>query len=418
MTLHVETVIVGGGQAGLSTSYHLAQQDHEHVVLEQAARPGNAWRDGRWDSFTLVTPNWSFRLPGAEYQGAHPASYMPRDAIVARFERYVQQFGLPVRYETRVLAVEPARSGAGYIVQAEDERFAATNVVMATGAYQQPKIPAFAANLPAGVLQLHSGQYRNPTMLPSGAVLVVGSGQSGCQIVEELYQAGRRVYLSTGTTGRAPRRYRERDIFDWLVTIGFFDRTVDMLPSPQARSFSPPQVTGKDGGHGLNLHQFARDGVVLLGHLVGAQDDRVGLAPDLPANLTRSDRYEEELLKQIDAYIARNRLDAPEEQVTQLRDGYEAPILAELDLGQAGIGSIIWASGYRSDYGLVKLPVVDSAGLLQARRGATDYPGLYFAGQLWQPSLKSAFLLGVGESTADIVSQIVHREARPGAGSL
>jgi putative flavoprotein involved in K+ transport len=202
---NIETVIVGGGQAGLATSYWLKQHGREHVVLEKADRPGHAWRQ-RWDSFTLVTPNWSFRLPGAEYAGDDPDGFMPRDEIVSTFERYVDANRLPVIFGVDVTAVELLADRPGYRVRTADGEYRANNVVLATGLFQRAKIPAFAAGLPADVLQLPSASYRNPANLPPGAVLVVGSGQSGCQIAEELLKAGRRVFLCVGTGGRAPRR--------------------------------------------------------------------------------------------------------------------------------------------------------------------------------------------------------------------
>jgi putative flavoprotein involved in K+ transport len=206
MTQRINTIIVGGGQAGLATSYYLSQQDHEHVVLEQAAEAGNAWRNGRWDSFALLTPNWSTRLPGAEYQGDDPNGFMSRAEIVRYFEQYVERFRLPVRYGVQITAVEQKPNGNGYQVRADGTTFEAANVVMATGLYQQPRIPPFSAHLPAEIMQLHSGEYRNPQALPPGGVLVVGSAQSGCQIAEELYQSGRQVYLCVGSAGRVFRR--------------------------------------------------------------------------------------------------------------------------------------------------------------------------------------------------------------------
>ena len=209
----IETVVVGGGQAGLATSYFLKQEGREHVVLEQAAQAGNAWRTGRWDSFTVVTPNWSVRMPGAEYSGPDPDGFMPRDEIVAYFEQYADRFQLPMQYSTRVVSIEQLDS-SGYRVQTDTGIFEADNVVIATGFEQLPKIPPFASDLPSDITQLHSSAYRNPQSLPSGAVLVVGSAQSGCQIAEELYQSGLQVYLSTGaSSGRAPRRYRGQDTF-------------------------------------------------------------------------------------------------------------------------------------------------------------------------------------------------------------
>ena len=202
MTEQVDTIIVGGGQGGLSTSYYLRQQGCEHVILEQADQAAEVWRN-RWDSFTLNTPNWMTRLPGAEYQGNDPDGFMPRDEVVAYFEEYIERFNLPIRFGCRVTSVAPIE--AGYLVSTDEGEFEAANVVIAAGLHQQPKIPPFSTNLPAEIRQLHSSEYRNPEALPAGAVLVVGSAQSGCQIAEELYQSGRKVYLSVSSSPRIPR---------------------------------------------------------------------------------------------------------------------------------------------------------------------------------------------------------------------
>lgn len=412
----IETVIIGGGQAGLATSYWLKQHGREHIVLEKASQPGHAWRQ-RWDSFTLVTPNWMFRLPGAEYSGADPDGFMPRDQVIATFERYVTDNALPVSYGVDALAVEPGagfRSAANeaptYLIRTAQFAIEARNVVIATGLFQQAKIPAFATGLPADVQQLPSEHYRHPAMLPPGAVLVVGSGQSGCQIAEELRASGRRVFLSIGTCGRAPRRYRGKDIFEWLELIRFLDRTPAMLPSPKARFGANPHVSGAGGGHDLNLHRFARDGITLLGHLRGAADDRIGLAPDLHECLTKVDQFESQLLGMIDAAIARNAIDAPEEQRPVLRDGYDQPQVAEVDIEAAGISSVIWAAGYRFDYGLVKLAVTDGDGFPLQQRGVTAHPGLYFVGMPWLHTQKSGLLAGVGDDAAFIAGHIAQRQ--------
>lgn len=404
-TKRVETVIVGGGQAGLATSYWLKQHGREHIVLEKADRSGHAWRQ-RWDSFTLVTPNWTFRLPGAEYAGDDRDGFMPRDEIVAAFEHYVAGHALPVSFGVDVTAVEPLTDRPGYRVRTTAGDFAAQNVVIATGLFQRAKIPAFAAELPTDVLQLHSEGYRNPTSLPPGAVLVVGSGQSGCQIAEELHKAGRRVFHSVGGAGRAPRCYRGKDTYEWLTLAGFFDRTPDMLPSPQARFAANPHVSGAGGGHDLNLHQFARDGVTLLGHLTGASDGRLGMAPDLHESLAKSDQLEARVLGLIDSYIARNGLAAPEERRVGLRDGYDQSIITELDVQEAGITTVIWAAGYNFDFGLVKLPVTDADGFPLQQRGVTAYSGLYFVGMPWLHTQKSGLLLGVGDDAAFIAGHI------------
>jgi putative flavoprotein involved in K+ transport len=401
---YIETVIVGGGQAGLATSYYLTQQGREHIVLDGSAQAANAWRNGRWDSFTLVTPNWTLRMPGAEYNSDDRDGFMPRNEIVAYFEDYVERFRIPIRYNTRVMAVEPIDS-KGYRVQTSERAFQARNVVMATGFEQLPKIPPFAVNLSPGIAQLHSSAYRNSEALPEGAVLVIGSAQSGGQIAEELYLHGRKVYLCIGGAGRAPRRYRGKDIVEWLSLSGFFNLTPDTLPVPKEH-FAPPHVSGANGGHTLNLHQFARDGVTLLGHARGADGDTVSFAPDLHENLAKADWFELQVMKMVDGYIQANGLDVPTEELPQLRDGYEQSIIEELDLKAAGINSIIWATGYMFDFSLVKLPIGDDDGFPIQTRGVTDYPGLYFVGMPWMPSLKSGTLAGVAESAVHVASSI------------
>jgi putative flavoprotein involved in K+ transport len=286
-------------------------------------------------------------------------------------------------------------------------------VVIATGFFQQPKIPGFAMHLSSDIHQLHSSQYRNPDSLPNGAVLVVGSGQSGGQITEELYRAGRKVFLCVGTAGRAPRRYRGKDIIKWLEILGFFNLTPEQLPPGMGKFDGIPHLSGTNGGHTINLHQFARDGVTLLGHLRGATGHRVSIAPDLHKNLAIIDQFEGDVTRMIDDHIQENGLDAPAEDLPQLRDGYEQPIIEALDLKQEGINTILWARGYTFDYSMVKLPVFDQDGFPVQSGGVTHYPGLYFVGIPWMPSEKTGFLVGVGESARHIVNCIaeasVHR---------
>ena len=406
MNEQIDTIIVGAGQAGLSTSYHLTQQGRTHLILEQADQAAQVWRN-RWDSFTLNTPNWMNRLPGAEYQGDDPDSFMARDGVVDYLKEYIQQFELPVRYGVRVKSVEPVESG--YLVRAESAEFEAANVVIAAGLYQQPKIPPFSSNLPSQIRQLHSSEYQNPEALPPGAVLVVGSAQSGCQIAEELYQNGRKVYLSVGSAGRLPRRYRGKDITQWLFEIGFADRTVDQLPSPKAKFAGSAHSTGRDGGHTINLHQFARDGVVLLGHIQSVKADRVILTPDLKENLANADKLEADIVKQVDEYIETNKLDAPIESLPDLRDGYSAGEILELELEAAGITSVIWATGYKFDFNMVKLPSFDADGYPLQQRGVTEYPGLYFIGLPYLHTFKSGLLAGVGDDAAHVASHIGSR---------
>ncbi|MCJ7659597.1 MAG: NAD(P)-binding domain-containing protein [Anaerolineales bacterium] len=406
MTEQIDTIIIGGGQGGLSTSYHLTQQGREHVILEQADQAAEVWRN-RWDSFTLNTPNWMTRLPGAEYNGDDPDGFIARDGVVAYFEEYIERFDLPVRYGVRVTSVKPIETG--YLVRANEAEFEAANVVIATGLFQQPKVPPFSTNLPSQIRQLHTSEYQNPEALPPGAVLVVGSAQSGCQIAEELYQCGRKVYLSVSSAGRLPRRYRGEDITRRLFEIGFVDRPVDKLPSPKAKFAGSAHSTGKDGGHTINLHQFARDGVVLLGHIHSVQGDRIILAPDLKENLAKADKLEADIVKQVDEYIEINELDVPIETLPDLRDGYEAREILELELEAAGITSVVWATGYKFDFGIVKLPAFDADGYPLQQRGVTEFPGLYFIGLPFLHTFKSGILAGVGDDAAHVAEHISSR---------
>src|SRR5258708_25186042 len=277
MNERAEVVIIGGGQAGLALSYYLTQQGRTHLVLEQG-RVGETWRSGRWDSFTLITPNWMTQLPGFPYQGDDPDGFMPRENIAAYLEQYAASFNAPLQCGIRVTTVRQQPGGDGYLVEAEQMTFEARTVVLATGAYPKPKLPTASTALPVHLCQMHTSEYRNPQTLPSGAVLVVGTRQSGCQIAEELHQSGRQVYLATSICGRDRRRYRGRDSSWWLTRMGFFDRTIDQLPSPNAALGCSPQLSGAQGGHDINLRQFAREGIILLGHLQAVQGKQIILA--------------------------------------------------------------------------------------------------------------------------------------------
>jgi len=401
-----ETIVIGGGQAGLACSYFLTKKNRDHIVLEKSANPGNVWRADRWDSFTLLTPNWAFQLPGDEYSGPNPEGFMPREEIIEHFDRYVERYQLPIQYQTQVTSVELHSGDRRYQVKTGNTILFADHVIIATGLFQTPKLPGFHQTISADILQLHSGQYRNPQSLPPGAVLLVGSGQSGCQITDELVEQGRKVYLSVGSAGRAPRRYRGKDVFEWLLLSGFFDQRVENLPSPKAKFRANPQVSGRNGGKALNLHQFARDGAVLLGHVLDGNGHHIRLAPDLKENLTRSDDFEKEIIRMIDNYIEKSGLDVPAEKLPELRDGFDSPLITELDLREAGISTIIWAAGYSFDFSMVHLPVFDQDGYPLQTRGVTGYPGLYFVGLPWLHKYKSGLLVGVGEDAEYVVSQI------------
>jgi putative flavoprotein involved in K+ transport len=408
MTPHVNTVIVGAGQAGLAVSHYLTGLSVDHVVLEQADRAGEAWRNHRWDSFTLNTPRWQSRLPGVHYGEDDPDGFMPRNEVVAHFETLARR--LPLHFGARVVAIERDARNGGYIVAIDGgHRIAARSVVVATGLYQAPKVPGLSGAFPRDIKQLHSDLYRNPEQLVPGAVLVVGSAQSGAQITEELYESGRKVFLAVGRAGRTPRRYRGKDANWWAERLGLYDRKVSELPSPQAKFAGKPHISGTKGGHTINLHQFARDGVVLLGRLKNVKAGIVELVGDLHDNLAAADRAEMQFVEAVDAYVTATGMPAPEETLPVLRDGFAQPMLTELDLKASGITNVIWATGYGFDFSIVKLPVVDGDGFPMQTRGVSAYPGLFFVGLPWLHTAKSGLIYGVADDARFIADRIAER---------
>jgi putative flavoprotein involved in K+ transport len=409
MVESIETVIIGAGHAGLSTSYCLKQRNREHIILDKASRPANAWQSERWDSFTFVSPNWSFQIPGGEYDGPDPDGFMNRAEITSRFDKYVKKNQLPIAFNICVSSVQRAEDD-GFLIQTGETNYYAKNLVVANGWFQIGKIPSFAGKIPTSIQQIHSSHYRNPQSLPSGAVLVAGSGQSGAQIAEELYQSGRKVFLATGTAPHTPRRYRGKDVFQWMVESGFADQTFEQLQL-QGRSFVAPMFSGKDGGHALNLHKFFREGVILLGHARDYEGDKLILAPDVRENLGKADMGQKLMLKNIDGYIQRDHITAPTEDIEELQDGYQAPDVTTLDLQAEGVSTIIWACGYTYDSSIFQFPVRNKFGLPDAPFGASGtYPGLYFVGFPFVPTLKSGFVTGVAQCAAFIAEKIQGKE--------
>jgi putative flavoprotein involved in K+ transport len=411
MVEQIETVIIGGGQAGLSLSYYLTQKGLAHVVLERG-RVAETWRSQRWDSFTLVTPNWMTQLPGFSYKGEDTDGFLPHDEIVLTLERYAQSFHAPLRCGVQATSVRIPMEGSGYLVETSEGSFEAANVVLATGGFPHPKYPQASSTIPVNLMQLHSSQYRRPGQLPSGSVLVIGSGQSGSQIAEELHQSGRQVYLCVSRCGSSPRRYLGKDVMWWVNQMGGYDRTVDSLSSSSARFVCHPDLTGKDGGHDIKLRQLASEGVVLLGRLQEVQGSRAILAPDLDENLDWADAQAEQLMQAIDNYVLRTGMEVPVESTSEVSNQKWMPPadpLLEVDLYAVGISTIIWATGFRLDFRWVHVPVFDEAGAPLHQRGITSSPGLYFLGLPWLYKEKSALLFGIGEDAAYLASAIEGR---------
>lgn len=405
-----DTLVVGAGQAGLATSYHLRSHSINHVVIESENRPAHKWTDRLWDSFTLVTPNWMIQIPGAEYDGNDPDGFMQRSDLAARFQAYVEKYRLPVRYNTRALSVK-AGVDDDFEVVTSAGKFRARRVVMATGLFQTPRIPLFGREFSPRVRQMHSSDYKNPGLLKHGAVLVVGSSQSGCQIADEIHRSGRRVFVCVGKSGRVPRRYRGKDISEWWQLLGMWDQTVDQLRSPKMKFAGNPHIVGRSDGPDINLHRFCRDGMTLLGRLKDVRNNMLQLAPDLHQNLAVADDFEKSFLQRIDQYIEAHQLDCEPQVVLQWKDGYRCDLITEVDVERHGIETVVWATGYQFDFGLVDFPVFDEDGYPVQKRGITEQRGLYFVGLPWLYKQRSGLLSGVGEDAAHVVSDILSEVA-------
>ena len=401
MAERVETAVIGAGQAGLAASYFLTQSGREHVVLERG-RVGETWRSQRWDGFYLNTPNFAQRLPGFHYAGPDPESFAPLPEVIAYLEDYARSFAAPVRGGVDVERVQ--RRDGRFRLHTSADALEAESIVVAAGAYQQPTPTALAESVPADVFQLHTTAYRRPDQLPDGAVLVVGSGQSGCQIAEELIDAGRSIYLSCGHCGWLPRRYRGRELVEWLIDVGIADDTPDDLPSPAARLRCNPPVSGNDGGHDCNPRWLAAKGAILLGRVEAFDGSTVQIGDNLEESLAWGDEFSAQYRKQVDDYVSENGLDAPDEDVPP-----PAPVrsVSELDLARDRITTVLWANGFRPNHSWIEGVKIDAQGWPIHGAGVSPVTGLYFVGLHWLRTRKSSLFLGVGDDAEHVVSQLV-----------
>ena len=399
----IDTLIVGGGQAGVAMSEHLSNSGVPHLVLERD-RIAERWRTGRWDSLVANGPAWHDRFPGMEFSDVDPDAFTPKEAVADYFVAYAEQINAPIRCGVEVKQVQRNVDRPGFRVETSDGVIEANYVVAATGPFQRPVIPRIVPE-ETQIMQMHSHEYRNPGQLPEGAVMVVGAGSSGVQIADELMRADKRVYLSVGPHDRPPRAYRGRDFVWWLGVLGKWDAEA-MEPSTEHITIS---VSGAHGGETVDLRRLATQGMMLVGRTESFKDGVMHFAQDLAGNITQGDATYLSVLDEADAYVARNGLDLPQEpEARKIEPDPQCvtdPVL-EVNLAEAGITSIVWATGFAVDYSWLKVDAVDEAGRPKHQRGISAEPGVYFLGLPWQSRRGSSFIWGVWHDAKFVADHI------------
>jgi putative flavoprotein involved in K+ transport len=399
----IQTLVIGGGQAGLTMSHRLKQRGLPHLVLERH-RIAERWRSERWDGLRFQFPNWSVRLPEFAFPHDDPDGFSPSRDILDFITAYADFVAPPIRCGVAVTALR--RGESGFVAESSGGAIEADNVVVATGPYQRAVIPAIAENME--LFQVHASRYANPQQLPDGAVLVVGAGASGAQIAEELLRAGRRVFLSVGRHTRLPRRYRGRDLIWWLREMRVDQTPVEM----RGPSRLLPVISGAHGGDTIDFRRFAAEGVSLLGRITAARDGVLEVAPDLADSLASGDATYAGFLERADAHVELAKLELPEDPAARARLPDPASVTAplrRLDLGAENVTSVIWATGYGVDFGWIDLPVLNPQGEPIHRQGISTVPGLYFLGLQWLSKMSSSFLSGVGDDAAVLADHIASR---------
>lgn len=399
----IDTLVVGAGQAGVAMSEHLTHHGVPHLVLEKK-RIAEAWRSGRWDSLVANGPAWHDRFPGMMFSGCDADSFVAKEQIADYFTAYAKTFNAPIRTGVEVFSAERLDGRPGFRVETSQGIIEAQRIVAATGPFQRPTIPAIAPQ-DSAVHQIHSAQYYNPQQLPEGGVLVVGAGSSGVQIADELRRAGRAVWLSVGAHDRPPRRYRQRDFCWWLGVLGLWDAPANQ-PGKEHVTIA---VSGAQGGNTIDFRQLAHQGITLVGQTQSFTEGKAFFRDDLADNIRLGDASYLALLDAADDYIARNGLTLPEEPEARFflpdPDCLTQP-LAELDLQKAGVRSIIWATGYTTDYRWLKVNAFNEQQRPQHHRGVSSEPGVYFLGLPWLSRRGSTFIWGVWHDAKYIADQI------------
>lgn len=405
----VDTLIIGGGQAGIAMSEHLSAQGVPHLIVERN-RIAERWRSERWDSLVANGPAWHDRFPNMTFPNIDPDGFVTAGGIVDYLTAYCEQIKAPIHCGVEVTALHHKPDGSGFRAETSEGVIEARNVVAATGPFQRPIIPTVVP-AEAGITQIHSASYRNPAQLPEGAVLVIGAGSSGVQIADELRRAGKTVYLAVGPHDRPPRRYRGKDFVWWLGALGMWNAEA-IQPGMEHVTIA---VSGARGGHTVDFRALAADGITLVGRAEAFENGVMRFADDLARNIALGDANLLAMMDAADAYIAREGLDWPEEP--EARAMLPDPTcvtnpLRELDLAKAGVTSIVWATGYALDFDWMKIDAFDAKGLPKHKKGVAEVPGLYFLGLAWLSRRASPFIWGVWHDAAYLAQQIAARNNR------
>jgi len=407
-----DVIVVGAGFAGLSASYFLKKYGLSHIVFERG-RIGESWRSQRWDSFRLNSINKLNGLPGLDYEEKEPDAFATAPSYVSSFEEYVSKYNLPVEENSKVISIEKKGEIFNVTVSSNDliKNYSAKHVIIASGYASEKSIPSIAKSIPANVRQLHTSEYRNPDVLPAGAVLVVGSAQSGIQVAEDLINAGRKVYLSTSMVARVPRWYRGKDIMVWLLEMKFFDMKAEDITEPAMLNMKPPQITGTGGSrYTISLQTLAKKGGVLLGKTDHADEKNIFFQPNAAMHIKFADGFSMKVKEMIDGFIVQSKLNAEPPIIDEADRPDEnavcASAITSLNFEKDNIKSIIWCTGFKGDFSYIKLPVFDEEGNVRQKDGEAVIPGLYFLGLPWLRNRKSVILYGTKQDAEFIVDKI------------